>query len=144
GAFIIGCGFTHFMGVVTFYLPVYRFDGLIKLLTALVSWVTVISLLPVIPRALSLRSPEALDREIAERKKVEEALREKNDELENAMLTKDRFLASMSHELRTPLNAVIGFTGTLLMRLAGPLTKEQDRQLRTIQSSSRHLLSLIN
>ncbi len=50
----------------------------------------------------------------------------------------------MSHELRTPLNAVIGFTGTLLMRLPGPLTEDQTRQLEVVQSSARHLLALIN
>jgi protein-histidine pros-kinase len=50
----------------------------------------------------------------------------------------------MSHELRTPLNAVIGFTGTLLMRLPGPLTPDQETQLTIIQASARHLLSLIN
>lgn len=50
----------------------------------------------------------------------------------------------MSHELRTPLNAIIGFTGTLLMKLPGPLTNDQDKQLRTVQGSARHLLSLIN
>jgi len=71
-------------------------------------------------------------------------LQEKNLELENASLAKDRFLASMSHELRTPLNAIIGFTGTLLMKLPGPLNSDQEKQLRTIQTSSRHLLSLIN
>jgi protein-histidine pros-kinase len=67
-----------------------------------------------------------------------------NQALEQASLTKDRFLASMSHELRTPLNAIIGFTGTLLMRLPGPLTPDQDKQLRIIQRSSQHLLTLIN
>lgn len=50
----------------------------------------------------------------------------------------------MSHELRTPLNAIIGFTGTLLMKLPGPLTDEQERQLQIVDSSARHLLSLIN
>jgi two-component system sensor histidine kinase/response regulator len=50
----------------------------------------------------------------------------------------------MSHELRTPLNAIIGFTGTLLMRLPGPLTADQEKQLTIVQSSARHLLSLIN
>src|SRR4029077_711309 len=83
-------------------------------------------------------------RDVTERKRFEQALQEKNIELENASLAKDRFLASMSHELRTPLNAIIGFTGTLLMRLPGPLTNDQDKQLRTIQISSKHLLSLIN
>jgi hypothetical protein len=28
-SFIIGCGFTHFMGVVVFYVPLYRLDGLL-------------------------------------------------------------------------------------------------------------------
>ena len=83
-------------------------------------------------------------RDITERKRFERTLHEKNIELENANQAKDRFLASMSHELRTPLNAIIGFTGTLLMRLPGPLTGDQDKQLRTIQTSARHLLSLIN
>jgi len=83
-------------------------------------------------------------RDITERKRIENMLREKNLELENANQAKDRFLAGMSHELRTPLNAIIGFTGTLLMKLPGPLNGEQEQQLGIVQSSARHLLSLIN
>lgn len=83
-------------------------------------------------------------RDITERKRFERALQEKNLELANANAAKDHFLASMSHELRTPLNAIIGFTGTLLMKLPGPLTPDQEKQLTTVQHSARHLLSLIN
>ena len=83
-------------------------------------------------------------RDISGRKLIERALSEKNVELEKAAEAKNRFLATMSHELRTPLNAILGFTGTLLMKLPGPLTPDQDKQLKTIQSSARHLLSLIN
>jgi len=83
-------------------------------------------------------------RDITERKRFERALHEKNVELENASKAKDRFLATMSHELRTPLNAIIGFTGTLLMKLPGPLTADQEKQLGTVQASARHLLALIN
>ncbi|HUP93589.1 MAG TPA: histidine kinase dimerization/phospho-acceptor domain-containing protein, partial [Burkholderiales bacterium] len=74
---------------------------------------------------------------------VGELVRSRED-LAKANEAKDRFLANMSHELRTPLNAIIGFTGTLLMKLAGPLNADQEKQLRTVQSSSRHLLVLIN
>ena len=42
------------------------------------------------------------------------------------------------------LNAILGFTGTLLMGLPGELNTEQEKQLRIVQSSGRHLLSLIN
>lgn len=83
-------------------------------------------------------------RDVTERKRFEQTLRDKNIELENAALAKDRFFASMSHELRTPLNAIIGFTGTLLMKLPGPLNAEQDKQLLIVQKGARHLLSLIN
>ena len=68
----------------------------------------------------------------------------KNLELAEASRMKSAFIANMSHELRTPLNAIIGFTGALLMKLPGPLTADQDKQLNTIRASARHLLSLIN
>lgn len=83
-------------------------------------------------------------RDITPRKRFEQQLQDKNAELERANQAKDTFLAGMSHELRTPLNAIIGFTGTMLMKLPGPLTPDQERQLRIIQNSARHLLSLIN
>ena len=83
-------------------------------------------------------------RDISERRHFERVLQEKNIELEAAAEAKDRFLANMSHELRTPLNAIIGFTGTLLMRLAGPLLPDQEKQLQTVLGSAKHLLSLIN
>jgi PAS domain S-box-containing protein len=83
-------------------------------------------------------------RDVTERRRIEQDLRDANAKLEEAGRAKDRFLANMSHELRTPLNAILGFTGTLLMGLPGPLNAAQTKQLRTVQASSRHLLSLIN
>jgi PAS domain S-box-containing protein len=95
-------------------------------------------------RDRKLQGVFAAARDVTERKRFEQTLQEKNIELESANLAKDRFLASMSHELRTPLNAIIGFTGTLLMKLPGPLNGDQSQQLSTVQGSARHLLSLIN
>lgn len=66
------------------------------------------------------------------------------DHAEEADRLKSAFLATMSHELRTPLNSIIGFTGILLMGLVGPLTSEQEKQLKMVQDSARHLLELIN
>jgi protein-histidine pros-kinase len=83
-------------------------------------------------------------RDISQRKALETTLRENNQALQDANTVKDRFLATMSHELRTPLNAIIGFAGTLLMGLPGPLNTDQTEQLQTIETSATHLLSLIN
>lgn len=63
---------------------------------------------------------------------------------EAADRVKSAFLASMSHELRTPLNSIIGFTGIILQRLAGPLSDEQAKQLEMVRGSARHLLTLIS
>lgn len=86
----------------------------------------------------------ASGRDMTYKKNFEAALREKNIELEQAIYSKDRFLATMSHELRTPLNSILGFTGALLMNLAGPLNEEQVKQLGIIKTNGSHLLSLID
>jgi signal transduction histidine kinase len=78
------------------------------------------------------------------RRQAAEQLEEANRQLASAARAKSEFVANMSHELRTPLNAILGFTGTILMGLPGPLNDEQTKQLRTVQSNGKHLLSLIN
>jgi hypothetical protein len=65
GAFILACGTTHLMEAVIFWWPACRLAGLIKLSTALISWATVIALVPIVPWALTMRSPEEREREIA-------------------------------------------------------------------------------
>jgi PAS domain S-box-containing protein len=54
--FILACGFTHFVDALMFNYPMYRLGGLVKLATAVVSWVTVLALIPVVPRVLELAS----------------------------------------------------------------------------------------
>jgi two-component system, sensor histidine kinase and response regulator len=73
--FILACGTTHLMEAVIFWWPAYRLAGVIKLFTAVVSWVTVIALVPTVPRALAMRSPKELEQEIAERTRAEAQLR---------------------------------------------------------------------
>jgi PAS domain S-box-containing protein len=82
GAFILACGTTHLMEALLFWWPAYRLAGVIKLLTALVSWGTVIALVPVVPQVLTMRSPEELEREVVARKRAEGALHRANAELE--------------------------------------------------------------
>ena len=83
-------------------------------------------------------------RDISEQTRLKAQLLRQNTELQQIDLAKDRFLACMSHELRTPLNAIIGFTGTLLMKLPGPLNAEQEKQLKTVEINAKYLLSIIN
>lgn len=82
GAFILACGTTHLMEAIIFWWPAYRLAGLIKLLTAIVSWTTVVALVPIVPKVLAMRSPEELEREITSRKQAEESLHQANSQLE--------------------------------------------------------------
>ena len=68
----------------------------------------------------------------------------RNRDVEKANRLKSNFLATMSHELRTPLNAIMGFADLLARRTAGPLTQKQERFVRHVKESSRHLLALID
>ena len=67
-----------------------------------------------------------------------------NAELARANRLKDEFLANMSHELRTPLTSVLGMSEVLTEQVYGPLNEKQIRSLQSIESSGKHLLSLIN
>ena len=89
--------------------------------------------------------------DVTERKRLDQALQEKNVELENARavaektnLIKSEFLANMSHELRTPLNSVIGFSEVLQDQMFGAINEKQQEYINNILTSGRHLLSLIN
>jgi signal transduction histidine kinase len=96
-AFIMACGATHIFSIITLWNPIYGVEGLVKLVTAAVSVATAISLWPLLPRLIALPSPAqlrqandqlqarveerdlayvALQREVEERARVEEMLRQ--------------------------------------------------------------------
>ncbi len=89
--------------------------------------------------------------DISDRKQVEIELQQTNARLEltnteliRATQLKDEFLATMSHELRTPLNAILGMSEILQEEVFGSVNKRQLKSLLSIESSGKHLLSLIN
>ncbi len=110
-----------------------------------------------------------LEKEIADRKCIEEELAKVRNKLEdtveartkelrlslqkiqdaNLLLeqanhVKNKFLSSMSHELRTPLNAILGFTDMLRGQYFGKLNDKQEDYVNEVDSSGKQLLGLIN
>lgn len=78
------------------------------------------------------------------RLELEQRVAERTAQLETASRAKSDFLANMSHELRTPLNSIIGFAEVLQDGLFGKLNKKQEEYADNINTSGKHLLSLIN
>jgi signal transduction histidine kinase len=66
------------------------------------------------------------------------------DELRQATELKSRFLAYMSHEFRTPIGSVLSIARLLLDRVDGPLTEEQERQVKFIQATSAEFSEMVN
>ncbi|MCB9191948.1 MAG: HAMP domain-containing histidine kinase [Flavobacteriales bacterium] len=104
--FIMLCGFTHLIDAIIFYIPVYRLNALVLLLTAVVSMVTVGALIFVLPKALAYKSPAQLSviveeqtseltQRLDELNRLSERISRKKEQLEH-------FAYITSHNLRSP------------------------------------------
>lgn len=83
----------------------------------------------------------AFVKDITERKKTADALKEARVKAESANLAKSIFLANMSHEIRTPMNGILG---TVSLLASTNLNKDQRKKVNLINSSGESLLDIIN
>jgi PAS domain S-box-containing protein len=105
-AFIVLCGTTHFADVAMLWRPYYGLQGMIKLVTAVVSVTTAALLWPLLPRIVALPSPRLLqetnhrlEAEIRERWAAEGQLRQARDDLERQVAER----ITVDHALRASL-----------------------------------------
>lgn len=128
--FIAGCGTTHLMEIWTLWHPSYWAAGLIKGLTAMASVGTAAALVPLLPKAVALPTPERLERANRE-------LAEANRELEG-------FAYSVSHDLRAPLRAIDGFSQALVEDHGPMLEPAALAMLATVRENSQRMGRLID
>ncbi|MET0286036.1 MAG: ATP-binding protein [Polyangiales bacterium] len=143
GVFIISCGITHFIDVLTIWQPRYWLDALMRSVTAVASLGTALMLPRLLPQAkqLAKASVAARERGIALEMAVTdlESMYQKTLQLDQL---KTNFFANVSHELRTPLTLILGPVEHLLLddRLDG----EQRYELELVARNARSLLAHVN
>ena len=106
--FIVACGMTHLMEIWVVWRPYYWLSGSIKAVTATASVPTAILLVRLIPQALRLPSPSALQeantqlqRQMAERERAEAVVRRLNGELEARVRERTHELESANAALQS-------------------------------------------
>jgi signal transduction histidine kinase len=82
--------------------------------------------------------------DISDSRRIEAALRDRNEALEDADRVKTAFVANMSYELRTPLTSIGGFAEMLAGGYAGQLAPAADEYVRAILDSVARLSTLID
>jgi signal transduction histidine kinase len=160
-AFILLCGTTHLLNVVTVWEPLYRFDGLVKLLTGLASLGTAVVLFRLLPRILAIPMPEelaavnrALAQQVAINRKTEGDLRTLNEELERRVAERtaalersnqdlSQFAYVASHDLQEPLRMISSYTQLLQRRYVSQMNEEAQSFMRFAADGARRMQDLV-
>jgi signal transduction histidine kinase len=143
GVFIITCGGTHAIDIVTIWDPIYWFDGGLRVVTAIASVAAAVLLLPLVPKAIALADATQLAH--ARGLKLEatyEELARAHEETRSIERQKTEFFANISHELRTPLALILGPLENVSR--SANLTPAQVRDLEVVTRNARTLLRHVN
>ncbi len=130
GAFILACGMTHVMSIVTLWVPAYGLEAVILGITGIVSLLTAILIWPLLPVLFKIPSPWLLE-------KTNKKLEQSNQEL-------DDFAYIASHDLKEPLRGISSFSSFLLEDYYDKFDDEGKKQLKTLTMLSQRMEALID
>ena len=78
-----------------------------------------------------------------ERKRVEEEIKQKNEELSKINGQKDRFFSIIAHDLRNPFNSLLGLTQLLTEELSTLTNDQIRRSAMTMRKATTQMYSLL-
>jgi len=149
-AFIVLCGTGHILDIVVIWKPIYYLQGWVRALTAVVSLATALAIVPLVPKLLSMKTPDELEEanarlraEVVAREAAEEDLRRSLADLSRAVHELEQFAYITSHDLQAPLRNIAGFSQLLSRRYTQKLDGDALEFLQFIEQGVRQMQALI-
>lgn len=134
--FIFLSGAVHVVAIIGIWEPLYRFEGLVKLVTGAVSLVAAVVLLRTLPDAIKIGSPRQLKDINAELELKTKELAKHNEFLKNLAY-------ATAHDLREPARGVSIHAQMLAQKYSDELSPHVMEELKYLADESRRLYSLI-
>lgn len=143
--FILACGATHVIDIITVWEPTYRIQSVVKVITGVVSVITASYLWILIPVATSIPSRGLFNQTKEELRATNEVLSQKIRELEIAKRELENFAYTVSHNLRSPVRHLIAYSDLLQENVGeSSLSASNLRHLAAINTSSHHMGKLVD
>lgn len=137
GIFILLCGSTHVLSIVSFWLPIYGLEAAVKVATGLASVATAIAVWPLLPKLLALPSHEALHRLNQE---LERRVAARTEEVERGNSQLRVLLQEVHHRVKNNLQVIASMLRLQQRDLADDGLKEAlDRSIGRV-----HAMSLVH
>ncbi|MEW9918636.1 ATP-binding protein [Marimonas sp. MJW-29] len=156
--FITASGVTHLIGLLAMFLPLFGFEGLIKLITGIVSALAALALWRQLPNALRTPAQQELmqaisdrDAEISQHRVSEEAMQAterllniKIEQLEAANLELREFAYAASHDLKSPANTLSLWLENFMEDCAERLSPEERKDAEEAQRILARMRMLVD
>ncbi|HEX8460905.1 MAG TPA: ATP-binding protein [Segetibacter sp.] len=135
-SFILLCGSTHFLDAMMFWIPMYRFNALVRLATGIVSLFTVYHLVKILPDVFKQKTNIELENEIIRRMEAESKLAEANKNLET-------FAYVASHDLQEPLRKIKFFSQRIKDLQVKIIDEKSEDYLQKVIASTERMQKMV-
>jgi chemotaxis family two-component system sensor kinase Cph1 len=142
--FILLCGTTHILSIVSVWAPVYRLEGLTKILTAAVSLYTGYVLMKNMPQALTIPTPAETAAANKKLREANELLKRKTDQLEGQNDFLGKLAFATYHDLREPVRSMSMNSQLLLHKHSAQMSDDGKQILPRISDEGKRMYNSVD